>query len=347
MRKISLLALVVLCGCGLFDKKSTLIIHDLNVDFPVTDTIAVNTLLQTLYPEYGMGYNFLIQDSAIFMQEQNQIDFGTCYALGNGNVISRLINKGKASNEMGNINNFSFYHKDSIQFVDYMEGIIKIFSIKDILLKPAGERECSVSRLPAGVYSVDFIKHNGKMLGVGVMTEKLYFLYDGNEVHYFGEYDIDLVKFKNVKRSERNMKSTSLFFNANIVCHEDKAIIANELGLSLNIIDINAKSVTHERYYSKYLVDGGSFSSIIDYKTNSVKCDDKNVYCIVQAYNPTSRTPENMFDNYILVYDWQLNPVKRYYLEDGDCIYSLSEDCKTVYRSVTTDEKKEIYETKL
>lgn len=346
MRKKLLFAVLLLSGCGLFEKNVT--IHDLNIDFPVTDTITVDSLKQTFYPPYNLGYNFIVRDSVIYIHEQNKENFGHCYSLNSGNIISKLPNSGKAYNEMTSVGDMFSYQEDSIQFIDYMGGVIKTFSTKDILSKPTGELKCSITKLNAEVASPRFIKHNGQILGVGFMSDQSYFLCNGDAISYFGKPEINLVEYKDIEKSQKAKKYSMILSSAMIACCNDKAIVASEMGVTLNVLDVNTKNIVYKRYYGKYECEPNGLSSISDFNIRSVKCDDKNIYCVIEAKNSSScRRTGKSFDSYVLVYDWQLNPVKRYYLEGGKYSYSLSEDCKTLYRFVTSDEKQELYEYKL
>lgn len=78
--------------------------HDLDKDFPVADTVTFEPI-HSFDPIKIMNipvdvYSFMIKDSVIFVLERSEENFGHCYKMGSGEVLSTLLGRGGAENEM-------------------------------------------------------------------------------------------------------------------------------------------------------------------------------------------------------------------------------------------------------
>lgn len=66
----------------------------------------------------------------------------------------------------------------------------------------------------------------------------------------------------------------------------------------------------------------------------NMKCNDKYILCCVSGYLSKEDKEAKIVKKAILVFDWDLNPIKKFDLPSSDKnrnTYFISEDCKTVY----------------
>lgn len=354
MRKYFLPFLLILASCASSDTKQIeVVIHDIDVDFPTADTITIpSSPIQTFYINSLIG-SIHIKDSVIYIRDINPINLGSCYSLNSGNKLSTMINRGNAANEM-QFANFEIIG-DSVIFINERDRIIKTFSINDILTKPMGNRGFSQIRIPDSIQAPQLIKERGdKIFGVYTGTknnlDKMYFTIDGNGVSFFGEIREELFE----PRDENILtvvKMSPIFHFMRMCNYGDKNIVANCEGISIQIVDSNKKTIDYERHYNKYEVKEPNVHPKSNYGTYSVHCNNEYVFCKVSKRNKVKSKAEGVRidDNYILVFDWKLNPVKKYYFSLTEDLYrmKISDDCKTFYLLKLEDEKQELFQCQL
>ena len=63
----------------------------------------------------------------------------------------------------------------------------------------------------------------------------------------------------------------------------------------------------------------------------------KYLFCIVDGYFSEEDKLNKKRKSAIFVFDWDLNPIKRYNLPDKGRLYPISNDCKHVYEYSKTE----------
>lgn len=230
-------------------------------------------------------------------------------------------------------------------------SILKTFSINDILTKPMGERNFSTIARPDTILSNCILKiDDSKIIGsinypMGGKCNN-YFISDGEEVSIFGDFQKELFELTDKVDDLTLRKSFDPWFAS----YGDKVVAANKNGIFLQVIDINKKVIEKQRYYNK-------IKHRDEYKPDDsyiyVRCDDKFIYCALTKLDKekTKKSGKRISDKSILVFDWDLNPIKKYHLATFDLtsnLYYLSEDGKSFYyMRVVEGEEKVIFKGKL
>lgn len=338
MKQKLFLILLLLTSCtSTNNKQEAAIIHDLNVDFPTADTISMEMIQK--FDITPVVYSFAVKDSTMFVLEKSKENFGHCYSLSTGKELSTLLGRGKAAYEMTSIPPSEiFFCGDSIQFANEDLRLIKTIAINDILSKPLGDRKFTTISLPDTIPAYSFSKIGNEMI-IGNLFSPVgeddcrYFIYDGGKVFYFGNFNKDMLSPKtNFKEIDYRMAE------AQFASHGNKVVTTTEgKGVILQVIDVDKKIIEKERYY---INKKGEPSP--NYGVTEIRCDAKYIYCVISIMNKekTKEAGERINNRYILVFDWDLNPIKKYYqsvLPMGSCRYSYSEDCKYAYYLTNPD----------
>lgn len=357
LMKKKILPILLLCASCVSSnvKEESGVFSDMEVDFPVADTI-IFTPKQSFEIISDVNH-FFVNDSVLFAFENNLDNFGYCYDKNSGKKISVMLGRGNAGYEMQNRLSFgNLIFGDSIQFIDNQNGIIKSFALNDVLTKPIGDRGYSISMPPSSTSSVSFRKIGaGNMFGTynGFMDESnfRYFIQNGDEIAAFGEFRKDLF----ISEQElTNSVMKSVLNNIHILSDNDKIVTSSFSGVLLQVIDGVKKTVDFERYYNKinlsYTISDDNYAvsskSITTYSTIALGSNDKNIFCfIVNSYREKS-SKKRINDYSLLVFDWKLNPVKKFNLGNTG-FFSLSTDCKSFYRFDKMDDRYVLMEGKI
>lgn len=359
MKKLFLPALLVLISCGgSVNTDKTLVLSNLDVDFPVTDTIQPS-YIQT-FENISRTSTCAVKDSIIYVSEDNNSNCGHSYNIYTGEQISTIINIGRASNEIPGLRGF-LIKGDSIQLFDTYAiqsnnnpQTIKTFALNDILTKPMGERNFSSVTIPDTLFTISYLKIDGGIIlgsnSAGELTNNLrYFISENNQITYFGDIMEGLVESVIVLDEKNKRLSYNPFVFTEFGCYNEKIVAVNSSIMMLEVINTVEKTVEKGKYYDKYLIKNeNQGESTGCYRPSSVMCTKENIFCIAIKKSIVGNKP--IFESYIFVFDWNLNPVKKYYIAGGDALnfnYILSNDCKSIYSISTNPEKQEIYEGKI
>lgn len=360
MKKNVLYILLFLASCTSSNmKQDGFVMSDLDVDFPVTDTIHLNPIpLQSFEILAGIS-SILVKDTALFVFEHNPDNFGHCYSINSGKELSVIVGVGNAMNEfIKNATINTSFVGDSIQLRDFNNGVVMTFLASDVVTKPLGEREFSIRGRLKHSPLIDFTITDKNIL-VGINkdrsddTNRGYCTYDGKDFSFFGEIKKEM--FNSSKEvTPLDMKWLRFGSYAN---YGNKVVMSETFGIILHVIDVDKKSIDFERYYSQILCEesNGRIVNMNNYDIYSyeVSCNEKNIFSPVRKKNikKSEEAGEEISDHFTLVFDWELNPIKKYYfakpLDDSGKPMKgtsyMSEDAKTYYFLSTEGEKQELY----
>lgn len=128
---------------------------------------------------------------------------------------------------------------------------------------------------------------------------------------------------------------------------DGRIIAANVQGIMLEIINTEQKKIERGKYYDKYIMEEESVGTTSDYDIRLIGCTKENIFCVVvKGFKENDKIVDKSF---ILVFDWELNPVKKFYVADnmeGD-LFWFSNDCKSICRMNVNTEKQELFEGKI
>lgn len=281
-----------------------------------------------------------MRDSILFLFERNSGNIGHCYNINTKEQVAILIGRGKAANEMSGVPDYGgFFEKDSIQFVDKNQPIIKTFSVQDILTKPAGERIATTITIPDSLFTNSYMKISGNRVVGSIFSgsderNARFYCYEGGETSYFGEINEDNFRSKQ-KLSNKEMREDLM---PKIAHYNNKLVVANQQGLLLEVYDLNSKTVDSSRYYSRIEIKKGGGRAVVgcNIHVSAIYCNENNISCIILKRNEEeeAKVGGRIYDISIITYDWQLNPIKKYFVVTCDVDKyrtAMSEDSKTFY----------------
>lgn len=349
--KTKLLSILLLLASCSSTEQEDILIHNIDIDFPTADTVIMgHKLTLGIYRDIR---EIIIKDTTLFALDfgNNNENIGFCYSLNSGNVITPIINRGRAANEIAT-QSFSLdimSHRDTIQFIDFALREIKSIFLDDILTKPMGERQISKINVPTTIKSLSYKKiDNSVVIGYNLKGDNnaKYFIFDSSKVTMFGDYNKKIL-VSNVNQKITNNIAAGQYSPIFASCGS-KVISADESGVTLELIDTNTKSIVKDRFYTKFTF-GEQMENIVDIITEKVYCTENEIYCIVKQMDKikSKEIGRKYVDVFILTFDWDLNPIKKYYVGSSkslDFKYFMSQDCKKIYCLSTGGEEQTLFE---
>lgn len=355
MKKNILSILFLLASCS-FPKQEDVLIHKIDVDFPAVDTIAMDhkqTLILLRLPR-----EIIIKDTTLFVLgfEDNDVNVGLCYSINSGDVLTPIINRGRAANEIAT-QSYSLKimsHRDTIQFVDLISREIKSISLDDIITKPMGEREFSKTNVPTTIKSFNYKKiDNSVIIGCNSNgdNDAKYFVLDSSKITMFGEYNKEILVSRVNQEITNNIAAAQ--YDPIFANWGSKVISADARGITLELINAKTKSVVKDRFYTKFTfgeqVENTFSGDPVDIYTEKVYCTENKIYCIVKQINKikSKEKRREYVDVFILSFDWNLNPIKKYYVGTSNFYgfkYFMSQDCNKIYCLSTEGEAQTLFE---
>lgn len=358
-------------SCNNTIKKSAVPMSNLETDFPVTEKLEFKP-----FGEYNITENgaCVIEDSVLWcINMGGTADLGSCYNLYTGEKLSTIASKGRAANELTELNGFTTVG-DSIQFYTYGNKEIKSFAKKDIINNvPMGERGFSITTIPDSILISRMIKlPNGSVLAT---IRPAVFEYAQAKMNEFNQKSIAIFNDKEAKSYEtidyesfniEKAKGRELSANDLIKATYAEAYIAikdNDMAVFsvydqfiLYTFDINNGKVVNEKRYTKmqrrkvrdehYI----STSAINDRKLaiDDIINNDKYILCMAGGCLSEEDEKLELHKEAIFVFDWDLNPIKKFDLpKRKNGYYCISNDCKSVYFCENNEDGLTLYKADL
>ena len=353
MKKNPLLLLLVsisLFSCNNTVKKSISPLSNLNTDFPVSETLEFTPLNKYTVVEGGFC---IIADSVLWHFEDNGDDFGSCYNLNTGEKISTIASVGTSANELTALERFDIV--GDLILLSPNRTTTKTFLKKEILDNvPVKNRTVTITTVPDSILVRQTKKlPNGSILAtirppfefeknkINAINNNSIVIFNENEAKAYETIKYDSHEIK--KATDREIATNDLLkwsYAQGFIKTKgnDMAIFSVNNQFILYTFDLNNGKVVNEKRYTKIMRDGmeGSFTTINDMNIEIVEMEsnDKYIICMVDGYfNEENKNPETI-KNTIFVFDWKLNPIKKFDLpeqEDKRSYYLLSNDCNSVY----------------
>lgn len=244
---------------------------------------------------------------------------------------------------------------DSIQLYT-RPNTIKTFAKKDIVENmPMGERRFSVVTAPDSINVRRMIKlPNGSVLAT-IQNNIFSFVhqkYDINKNSITIFNDNEVKAYETIKYDSFDVTSaTKPVIDANSLIKaayadghlglkgNDLAVFSVSNQFILYTFGMKSGKVVKEKRYSK--MERKETITINDMRLNVVlmNTNDKYILCVVEGYLSEKDKESGKIKNAIFVFDWDLNPIKKFYFEDEKIkYYTISNDCKSVYFGKSTDE---------
>ncbi|WP_294142370.1 hypothetical protein [uncultured Sanguibacteroides sp.] len=336
-------------NCNNMMKKTTSPVSNLDADFPVSEKLEFKLFKKYDILEKG---SCVIDDSILWHFERGEHDFGSCYNLNTGEKLSIIIPRGKATHELIELRAFEMIG-DSVQLYT-SQDTIKTFAKKDIIDDtPMEERKFSVTTNPDSIFVSQMIKlPNSSVLATirptlfevekGIrnkINKKSVVLFNNNEAKSYEtiKYDsFDVRKAKNRELAANDLIKWAYAQGFIEIKNNDTAVFSVNDQFILYTFDINSGNVINEKRYTRIQRNGEEMSFIT---TNDryqsiglIKSNDTYILCGVDGYFSEEDKKTRRRKKAIFVFDWNLNPIKKFDLPDRKKgYYTISNNCSSVY----------------
>lgn len=345
--------LLLLIGISFFGCQSANppipVISNIDTDFPTSEKLEFKPFNKYAILDKG---GCMIDDSVLwYFSWYDNDNIGFCYDLNTAEKLSTIAMKGKADHEFIQYN---FYYSkltsDSLQLYTGLKTI-KTFAKKDIIEnKPMNERGFSVTTLPDSISTIKFTKlPNGSAvamiqgsLGKNPLPEqyninnKSIAIINDHDVKGFEtiNYDSFDVVISESQDYEPNFVIKNAYGTGEIAIRDNNlAAFSVRYQFILYTLDLNKGNVIREKRYTKMQSDGSSMTTNdMEISLKSMKSKEKYIYCLVSGYFSNEDKESKQQKKALFVFDWDLNPVKRFDLPNEENIqHILSTDCKSIY----------------
>lgn len=354
MKKIYvLLFALTLLSCGENKRVNEGPISDINKDFTDTKNIKQKKYKDLDILAYGISY---IEDSKLwlFAGGGRSNELGICYDLETGTKVSPIAMLGKASYELMDIEGLQFAG-DSLQFT-VPRGAIKTFSRKEIMSNIAmNERTFSVVNSPDTIASIRMIKLPNNSIVANIQAPDIahprykkfdinkgdIVIYNKKEANSYNTIDYECFNLPMDKSQASSAELAKIdkikrAYSDGEICIKgnDKAVFSVQGQFMLYIFDMNNKCVVNKKVYTDMFYDEDKhtdFSPKISIE--SLKSNDDYIFCYTRGFFTAKDKENNEKKEVVFVFDWDLNPVKRFNLasQENEGNYVISVDSNSIY----------------
>lgn len=373
MKTNAQLLLLLICisfgSCNSTVKNQIIPILNIDTDFPVTEKLEFK-----LYNKYDIlkdGF-CMIEDSILWSIKDREDDFGACYNLNTGERLSSIASRGRAANELTELEDFQIIG-DSVQFYVY-PNMVKTFAKRDIINNvPMGERRFSVTIVPDSILVRRMAKlPNGSILAtimpasaefeqvkLNEYNEKSIAILNNKEANFYETINyesFDLEKAKGLELSANDLIKCAYADGCIAIKDNDMAVFSVSHQFILYTFDIKNGNVVNEKRYTKMKRTESrdemftSLSTINDrqIEIESIKLNDKYILCDVRGYFSKEDEDSKRYKEAIFVFDWDLNPVKKFDLPyRKNVYYTVSNDGSAVYFRESNEDGLSLYKADL
>ncbi len=356
------LIVLSLFSCKISEEKAVL--SEIYKDFPESVELDFKTL-DTINIESSDYHGLSIEDSILWHTISNHNIIGHCYNINTGKRISTIGTIGKAAYEFQEFP-FLIFGKDSIQFYTSHKGL-KIFSKKDILENKAmTERKFSIINIPDSTNLSHILKlEDGNIIGrfysnIYETSRKLLdcnlnkgdvIIFNNKEAKSYNTIDYSSyengLEEGNKEKGLVGMKDQIKFaFSNGSLCVKgsELAVFNAYEQFILYSFDIKKGKVIAEKRYTQINpqkpINAVGTTSDLGLILVSMASNDEHILYIARGYFSKEDKENKKIKTAILVFDWNLNPIKRYDLLKIDFKNTrllLSKDGKSVYTGEFTE----------
>lgn len=341
--KLLLLATFLMLSCLPQKNKDNDNTSNLYTDFPNSSELIFNSIFSLDIQRNGAAF---INDSTLWHFEMNNDNLGYCHDLNNMKKLSAIITKGKASYELSELGTINFVG-DSIQFGT--QHLIKSFSIKDIENNLAiNERGFSEYFIPQNIkINRGYKLSNGDVIGTIPPLSNEEFdassnnlvLISKDDTKYYNTINYLDYGFSDSELNSSVGKEIKQRFSECLIgtMRTDKAIFAlTEPNLAFYTFDLQNGKVLNRKQYAKYnaRIEGNScyLTNDLNLRCEKMMSNDNYICFHVSGYFSEVDKENSDRKEAFLIFDWDLNPIKRFDLKKRkNGYYTMSNDCKKAY----------------
>lgn len=301
--------------------------------------------------EYG---GCVIDGSVLWHFEQGKENYGYCHDLESGKELNVIAMKGRAANQLSNLEWFDMT-KDSVSLYE-STNVVKTFAKKDILGDvPAEKRVCSTVTIPKDILVSRMTKlPDGSVVATirpAVFDFEKGYTNKANEASVIvagrggmktfttiNPTSLNVEKAKNNELPADELVKWAYAQGCIAVKDNNTAVFSVSDQFILYVLDLKTGKVTAEKRYTDIVRDGGemTFATTNQHELSirDMKANDKYIVCEVDGYFSEEDKIAKERKKALFVFDWQLNPVKRFDLAfplEEYCYYRIANDCTAVY----------------
>lgn len=336
MKAKLLLCLFLFAGCTSTEELA-IEFQDLERDFPKSEVLVPE--VKGNYELYDFPRSMIIKDSLIFIQENTPTNFGRCFHMESGKELATIINKGKANFEMLHVDKLKLWGDSIAAISGNPPRALKIYSINDILnVNHNTQREFILPDTTSG-FSFEMIGGNS-LVGVSEMVDKKYdekyYISNGDSVTFFGKVSDKLIQ-SNLELDNRNRRGACF---CQFTHHNGKVVAMTGSALQLEVINVKTCKIEEQRFYNRIdlYIEKNEAGVMTQARTRitgrAVAANDKHIFVI--CLNVTDPEKE-IYDTSLLVFDWKLNPVKKYVINEKLYPFYFTEGCDFLYALQTSE----------
>lgn len=328
MKKTLIASLFLLFGCSAPNGE---LISDLNKDFPAADTLKGEILWEG-NEEIGRCDNFIVYDTLLFIDEMNPDYNLSCYNVNSAELLFRYITKGRASNELIFVSSIDVYNKDYFQLPERKS--IKCFRIDDIMKQTPDLEVLNFVKSSKLLIYNEYLLNDSTLVANDMGSTMKYIFQHGKGdeavTNKIGKFTKDYIDIKEGVTSD-SLALSAYMSKFTYNKSKNRLCAASVEGILFDLIDVKSQTIDKTKCYSKSKVEISNYNSTPGITTirgetlMNLSSDDKYIYALYKL-------AKNM-ENIILVFDWELNPVKKYYVSGEYChdFNTFSTDSKYLY----------------
>lgn len=341
-------------------------ISNIDIDFPITETLEFKPFNK--YDIFTEGFR-VIDDSILWSFEEGKYDFGSCYNLDTGEKLATIVSRGRAANELTRLEYFDIIGDSVLLYAG--QNTIKTFAKKDIIDNiPMGERKFSVITAPDSILVYRMAKlPNGSVLAtiepaldefnkgkINEFNQKSVALFTNKEANSYETINyesFDIEEAESAELSTNDLIKCAYSNGAIGVKNSDMAVFSVWGQFILYTFDIKNGNVVNEKRYTKMqrTTGGkGTFKTTNDrhLSIEYMQTNDKYIMCAVYGYLSEEDRKNKLTKAAIFVFDWELNPIKRFdFSVPQNIYYTISKDCSSVYSCELNEEGLLLYKADL
>ena len=364
-KKITQSLLASLIGLFLFSCNNTtgkFPLSNMDTDFAVAELLDFELYKQLkvmhdnfIDDDVMTGNINVVDDSVLWYVEpfDREEVVSTCYNLNTGEPLAAIASPGKAPYEVEGLTGFKIAG-DSVYFYEGRQNTIKTFLKQEIIRNvPVKDRKVSVTTFPDSVWVSRMTKlPNGSVIAtirppfefeknsVNEINKNSVVVWNNQEMK--GYQTIDYASFDVKKRKRTDISANDLikwtYAQGFIETRgNDLAVIASSDQFMLYTFDVTTGKVLNEKRYTpvEYSNEEFCFLSTNDMQQSilALQANDEYIVCKVGGYFNAEDKEYEVYQEAIFVFDWNLNPIKRFDLPDlgQKGYFSISNDARSVY----------------
>ena len=339
-------------------------ISNIDTDFPATEKLEFK-----LFNKYDIlkSGTCVIDDSTLWFFDFAETEIGSCYNLNTGKKLSIIASIGRAANELTELDSFEIIGDSVLLYTG--RNTIKTFAKKDIIDNiPMGDRKFSVITVTDSIWVRRMTKTpNGSVLAtimpssiedqeINEINQKSVAVFNNQEANSYETINygsFDLEKAKDKELATNDLIKCAYADGSIEIKDNDMAVFAVSNQFILYTFDIKSGNVVNEKRYTMMQREEGREGSLKTINDRRLRIDvmeanDKYILCDIQGYLSEEDKDSKLYKEAIFVFDWELNPIKKFDLPDRENgYYKISNDGRSVYFCEFTEDGLTLYKADL